>query len=43
MSPALVADVEDTFVNRGGRWLIQSRHIRPQFMSEEGGLAVPTE
>jgi 2-keto-3-deoxy-L-rhamnonate aldolase RhmA len=43
MAPALVADVEDTFVHREGRWLIQSRHIKPQFLPEEGGLAVPTE
>ncbi|MCW2781746.1 MAG: hypothetical protein JWR35_2195 [Marmoricola sp.] len=43
MAPALVADVEDTFVHRQGRWLIQSRHIKPQFIPEEGGLAVPTE
>jgi 2-keto-3-deoxy-L-rhamnonate aldolase RhmA len=43
MSPALVADVEDTFVSRRGRWLIQDRQIRPQFMPEDAGLAVPTE
>jgi 2-keto-3-deoxy-L-rhamnonate aldolase RhmA len=43
MSPVLVADVDDIFVRRDGRWLIQRRHIRPQFLPEEGGLAVPTE
>ncbi|MCW2758977.1 MAG: hypothetical protein JWO46_2723 [Nocardioidaceae bacterium] len=43
MSPVLVADVEDTFVRRRARWLIQSRHIKPQFLPAEGGLAVPTE
>ena len=43
MSPVLVADVEDTFVRRDGRWLIHDRHIKPQFLPAEGGLAVPTE
>jgi 4-hydroxy-2-oxoheptanedioate aldolase len=43
MSPALVADVEDVFVRRAGRWLIHHRHIKPQFLPEEGGLAVPTQ
>ncbi|MFF5138145.1 aldolase/citrate lyase family protein [Streptomyces sp. NPDC013157] len=42
-SPALVADVEDTFVRVDGRWLIQARHIQPQFMPEDAALAVPTE
>jgi 2-keto-3-deoxy-L-rhamnonate aldolase RhmA len=43
MSPVLVADVEDRFVRRNGRWLIQNRHIKTQFAPAKGGLAVATE
>ena len=44
MSPVLIADVEDTFVRDGGRWLIQTRHIKTRFQPEDGGgLAVPTD
>ena len=41
-TPALVADVRDTFERHDGRWLIRSRHIQHQFIAAATVLAVPT-
>jgi 2-keto-3-deoxy-L-rhamnonate aldolase RhmA len=41
-TPALVADVHDTFEHHDGRWLILSRHIQHLFIAPATVLAVPT-
>ena len=41
-TPALVADVLDTFERLDGRWLIRSRHIQHLFIAAATVLAVPT-